>query len=147
MALNAKVPFFLTAALLPLLEAAAAAAPGPARVINVGSIDGLRPAALDTFAYGTSKAAVAHTGKMMARALAGRGITVNTLAPGPFPSRMMKQTLEQMGEVVAASTALGRVGEAADIAGVALLLASRAGAYITGAVIPVDGGALVKASL
>lgn len=166
MALNVKTPFFLTQALLPLLEARAAAE-APSRVINIGSIDGVRPAPMDTFAYGASKvgrrplptppyptpppltrsdeqAALHHVTKMLARALAPRHVTVNAIAPGPFRSRMMRVTLERLGDLVAQSTALGRLGDDGDVAGVALWLASPAGGYVTGVVVVVDGGSLVK---
>jgi NAD(P)-dependent dehydrogenase (short-subunit alcohol dehydrogenase family) len=138
LALNVKAVFHLTRALRPQLEKAAA--PGdPARVINVGSIDGLRVPALETYAYSASKAAVHHLTRALARKLAPR-ITVNAVAPGPFESKMMAATLEQFGDAIVASCPLGRIGEPEDMAGVAIYLASRAGAYLTGAVIPVDGG-------
>jgi NAD(P)-dependent dehydrogenase (short-subunit alcohol dehydrogenase family) len=137
--LNLKAPFFLTRALLPLLEAAAA--PGdPARVINVGSIDGIQVPPFPTYAYSASKAGLHHLTRVLARELGPRGITVNAVAPGPFESKMMAQTLRDFGEAIVASAPLGRIGRPDDMAGVALFLASRAGAYVTGAVIPVDGG-------
>jgi NAD(P)-dependent dehydrogenase (short-subunit alcohol dehydrogenase family) len=137
--LNLKAPFFLTRALLPLLEAAAA--PGdPARVINVGSIDGIQVPPFPTYAYSASKAGLHHLTRVLARELGPSGITVNAVAPGPFESKMMAQTLRDFGEAIVASAPLGRIGRPDDMAGVALFLASRAGAYVTGAVIPVDGG-------
>jgi NAD(P)-dependent dehydrogenase (short-subunit alcohol dehydrogenase family) len=137
--LNLKAPFFLTRAMLPLLEAAAV--PGdPARVVNVGSIDGLRVPPMPTYAYSASKAGLHHLTRVLARELGPRGITVNAVAPGPFESKMMAQTLRDFGEAIVASAPLGRIGRPDDMAGVALFLASRAGAYVTGAVIPVDGG-------
>jgi len=137
--LNVKGPFFLTRSLLPGLEAAAA--PGdPARVINIGSIDGLHVPALETYGYSTSKAALHHLTRVLARKLASRSITVNAVAPGPFESKMMEQTLRTFGEAIRASCPLGRIGEPEDMAGIAIYLASRAGAYVTGAIIPVDGG-------
>jgi NAD(P)-dependent dehydrogenase (short-subunit alcohol dehydrogenase family) len=139
LALNVKGPFLLTRALLPLLEKGAA--PGdPARVINIGSIDGLQAPLLETYAYSSSKAAVHHLTRVLARQLAPRGITVNAVAPGPFESKMMAVTLERFKDAIVASCPLGRIGEPADMAGIAIYLASRAGAYVTGAVIPVDGG-------
>lgn len=139
LALNLKGPFFLTRALIPLLEKAHR--PGdPARVINIGSIDGLKVPLLETYAYSSSKAGVHHLTRVLARALAPRGITVNAVAPGPFESKMMAVTLERFKDAIVASCPLGRIGEPDDMAGVAIYLASRAGAYVTGAVIPVDGG-------
>jgi NAD(P)-dependent dehydrogenase (short-subunit alcohol dehydrogenase family) len=137
--LNLKAPFFLTRALLPLLEAAATP-DDPARVINVGSIDGLTVPAFPTYAYAASKAGLHHLTRVLARELGPRRITVNAVAPGPFESKMMAQTLRDFGDAIAASSPLGRIGRPDDMAGVALYLAGRAGAYVTGAVIPVDGG-------
>jgi NAD(P)-dependent dehydrogenase (short-subunit alcohol dehydrogenase family) len=137
--LNLKAPFFLTRALLPLLEAAATP-DDPARVINVGSIDGLTVPGFPTYAYAASKAGLHHLTRVLARELGPRGITVNAVAPGPFESKMMAQTLRVFGDQIAASSPLGRIGRPDDMAGVALYLAGRAGAYVTGAVIPVDGG-------
>jgi NAD(P)-dependent dehydrogenase (short-subunit alcohol dehydrogenase family) len=137
--LNLKAPFFLTRALLPLLEAAATP-DDPARVINVGSIDGLTVPTFPTYAYAASKAGLHHLTRVLARELGPRGITVNAVAPGPFESKMMAQTLRDFGEQIAAASPLGRIGRPDDMAGVALYLAGRAGAYVTGAVIPVDGG-------
>jgi NAD(P)-dependent dehydrogenase (short-subunit alcohol dehydrogenase family) len=137
--LNVRAVFNLTRALLPELRAAATP-DDPARVINVGSIDGLHVPALETYAYGASKAAVHHLTKVLARRLGGDRVTVNAIAPGPFQSRMMRATLEAAGDELAAASPLGRIGRPDDMAGVAVYLASRAGAYVTGAVIPVDGG-------
>lgn len=137
--LNVKAPFFLTRALLPLLTAAQT--PGdPARVINIGSIDGIQVPALNTYSYSSSKAAVHHLTRVLAKELAPQGITVNAVAPGPFESKMMAETLRNFGDAIVQSCPLGRIGEADDMAGVAIYLASRAGAYLTGTVIPVDGG-------
>ena len=139
LALNVKAVFHLTRACLPLLDKAAE--PGdPARVINIGSIDGLRVPVLETYAYSASKAAVHHLTRALAMQLANRNVTVNAVAPGPFESKMMAATLEAFREQIVASCPLGRTGEPDDMAGVAIYLASRAGAYVTGAVIPVDGG-------
>jgi NAD(P)-dependent dehydrogenase (short-subunit alcohol dehydrogenase family) len=139
LALNVKAVFFLTRALLPQLEQAVR--PGdPARVINIGSIDGLHVPGLETYAYSASKAAVHHLTRVLAKKLSPQGITVNAVAPGPFESKMMAVTLDRFKDAIVASCPLGRIGEPEDMAGVALYLASRAGAYVTGAVIPVDGG-------
>jgi len=136
--LNVKNVFRLTVELLSRLRAASR--PGdPARVINIGSIDGLVPPMLETYAYSTSKAAVHHLTRHLARRLAPE-ITVNAVAPGPFESKMMEATLDRFGDAIRDSNPLKRIGEPEDMAGVALYLGSRAGAYLTGAVIPVDGG-------
>jgi len=136
---NVKGVFFLTRRLTPLLEKAASA-DDPARVINVGSIDGITVPALETYAYSASKAAVHHLTAVLARKLARRQITVNAVAPGPFQSRMMRATLERVGPAINDMVPLRRIGRPDDMAGVAIYLASRAGAYVTAAVIPVDGG-------
>jgi NAD(P)-dependent dehydrogenase (short-subunit alcohol dehydrogenase family) len=137
--LNLKAPFLLTRALLPALGAAATP-DDPARVINVGSIDGLRAPQLPVYSYAASKAGLHQLTRMLARELGTRHITVNAIAPGPFESKMMAATLDAFGEMIAASSPLGRIGRPDDMAGTAVYLASRAGAYVTGAVIPVDGG-------
>ena len=139
MDINVKSPFFLTQALLPLLEKSASAE-DPARVIMIGSVDGLNVNELPTFSYGPSKAAIHHLARTLASHLAKRNITVNAIAPGPFPSKMMAHTLETMGEHIRSGVPLQRIGEAEDMAGTAIFLASRAASYITGAILPVDGG-------
>lgn len=139
LALNVKAVFHLTRALVKELEAAGTAA-DPARVINTGSIDGIQVPLLNTYAYSASKAAVHHLTRVLARELAKRHITVNAIAPGPFESKMMAATLREFGDSIAANTPLGRIGTPEDMAGIAIYLASRAGAYVTGAIIPVDGG-------
>ncbi|MEY4579413.1 MAG: hypothetical protein RL701_4116, partial [Pseudomonadota bacterium] len=136
---NLKAVFFLTRELLPQLRAAGTAV-DPARVINTGSIDGLHVPGLDTYAYSSSKAGVHHLTRVLARRLAPENITVNAIAPGPFESKMMAETLRTFGDAIKAACPRGRIGEPEDMAGTAIFLASRAGAYITGAVIPVDGG-------
>ena len=137
--LNVRGAFNLTRALLPELRAAATP-DDPGRVINVGSIDGLHVPLLETYAYSASKAAVHHLSRVLAKRLGPHHITVNAIAPGPFESHMMRATLEVAGDEIAAAAALGRIGRPDDMAGIAVYLASRAGAYVTGAVIPVDGG-------
>jgi len=138
LSLNVKGVFHTTKFLLPLLEAAASAE-DPARVINIGSIDGIHVPVLETYSYSASKAAVHQLTRHLAKRLAPR-ITVNAIAPGPFESKMMAATLDAFGEQIAASAPLRRIGRPDDMAGAAIYLASRAGAYLTGAVIPVDGG-------
>jgi len=137
--LNLKSPFFLTRALLPQLTAAATD-DDPARVINIGSIDGLRVPSLPTYSYSASKAAVHMLTKVLAKELGPQRITVNAIAPGPFESKMMAATLDAFGDAIAAAAPLGRIGRPDDMAGAAVFLASRAGSYVTGAVLPVDGG-------
>jgi NAD(P)-dependent dehydrogenase (short-subunit alcohol dehydrogenase family) len=139
MSLNLKAIFFLTEALIPAL-AAAASDEDPARVINIASIVGLNAPALDTFAYSASKAGVLHMTRVLAGKLARKRITVNSIAPGPFESKMMKVTLERFGSGIASQNPLGRIGRPEDMAGAAIYLASRAGSYVTGANLVVDGG-------
>jgi len=138
---NVKGPFFLTKALLPELRAAASPA-DPARVINIGSVDGMRPPVLESYPYSASKAALHQLTHHLAHRLAADHITVNAIAPGPFESKMMAFALGDPATRAAVehSVPLGRIGRPDDIAGTAIFLASRAGAYLTGAVIPVDGG-------
>jgi NAD(P)-dependent dehydrogenase (short-subunit alcohol dehydrogenase family) len=138
-AVNVKAVFNLTRLMLPLL-AKAATDDDPARVINIGSIDGLQAPALETYAYSSSKAAVHQMTRVLAGRLAPQRITVNAIAPGPFESKMMHETLQRFGDQIRASCPLGRIGRPEDMAGTAIFLASRAGSYLTGAVIPVDGG-------
>jgi NAD(P)-dependent dehydrogenase (short-subunit alcohol dehydrogenase family) len=137
--LNVKGVFFLTRACTPLLEKGARAE-DPARVINIGSIDGIKTPGLDTWAYSSSKAAVHMLTRHLAKTLARKKITVNAVAPGPFQSQMMAATLDAFGDAIKESNPMRRIGQPDDMAGVAIYLASRAGSYVTGVVIPVDGG-------
>ena len=137
--LNVKGVFHLTRYLTPAL-AAAATAEDPARVINIGSVDGIHVPALESYSYSTSKAAVHHLTRVLAKKLAPQHITVNAVAPGPFESKMMAATLDAFGDAIRAQVPLHRIGTPEDMAGISIFLASRAGAYLTGAVIPVDGG-------
>ncbi|MCV7282696.1 SDR family oxidoreductase [Mycolicibacterium flavescens] len=143
--LNVKSPFWMVQALLPALRAAGTA-DDPARIINVGSIDGLRVPLLPTYSYSSSKAAVHQLTRVLARELGPQHITVNAVAPGPFPSKMMAATLEEYGDQIAATTPMRRIGRDDDMAGIAVYLASRAGSYVTGAILPVDGGIFTTAS-
>jgi NAD(P)-dependent dehydrogenase (short-subunit alcohol dehydrogenase family) len=136
--LNVKGVFFTTRYLIPLLEAAATE-DDPARVINVGSIDGISVPTLETYSYSSSKAAVHQLTKHLAKRLAPK-VTVNAIAPGPFPSKMMRSTLEAFGDQIAAAAPMKRIGRAPDMAGAAIYLASPAASYVTGVVLPVDGG-------
>lgn len=138
LSLNVKGVFHTTKFLLGPLEDAATDG-DPARVINIGSIDGIHVPVLETYSYSASKAAVHQLTRHLARRLAPR-ITVNAIAPGPFESKMMAATLDAFGAQIAAAAPLKRIGRPDDMAGAAIYLASRAGAYLTGAVIPVDGG-------
>jgi NAD(P)-dependent dehydrogenase (short-subunit alcohol dehydrogenase family) len=142
MNLNVKSIFMLTRDLLPQLYKAGTA-DDPARVINVGSIDGIKVPAVDNFAYSPSKAAVHHMTRVLANRLGGNHITVNAIAPGPFESKMTEWMLENFKDYIEKTCPLRRIGRPADMAGVALYLASAAGAYVNGVVIPVDGGLCV----
>ena len=138
---NVQGVFALTQALLPQLRASATAA-DPARVINIGSVDGLRVPMMENYSYSASKAAVHMLTRHLAKRLASEHITVNAIAPGPFESKMTAFLLssEEGRDAVASTVPLGRIGEGDDIVGTTLFLASRAGAYVTGSIIPLDGG-------
>jgi NAD(P)-dependent dehydrogenase (short-subunit alcohol dehydrogenase family) len=138
---NVEGVFHLTVALLGELRAAASPE-DPARVINIGSIDGLRTPSLENYSYSASKAAVHMLTRHLAKRLAPEHITVNAIAPGPFESKMMAWALEnpETRSAIEQEVPLARIGEADDVAGLTLFLASRAGAYMTGTVIPLDGG-------
>lgn len=138
---NVKAIFALTTALLGPLRAAAGEE-SPARVINIGSVDGLRVPVTENYSYSASKAAVHMLTRHLAKRLASEHITVNAIAPGPFESKMTAFMLDdpESRKQVAAMVPLGRIGRPDDAAGLAVFLASRAGSYLTGAVIPLDGG-------
>ncbi|KAG0364481.1 hypothetical protein BGZ54_007451 [Gamsiella multidivaricata] len=142
--LNLKRVFSLTQSMLPLLLAAGTSS-SPASIINIGSVDGIRNPSQETYAYSASKAALHQMTRVMAGHLGSKHVTCNAIAPGPFESKMMAQTLKDHGDEIVAGVPLGRIGQPEDIAATAIYLASRAGAYTTGAIIPVDGGVLVAA--
>ncbi len=135
--LNLKTPFFLTQALTPLLEAGAREQ--LAKVIHIASIDGISVNPWDTYSYAASKAGLIHLTKRMALELAPRRIAVSAIAPGPFASSMNKDARDHEAEV-AARVPLGRIGSPDDMAGAAIFLASRAGDYVVGSTLVVDGG-------
>jgi NAD(P)-dependent dehydrogenase (short-subunit alcohol dehydrogenase family) len=139
MNVNVRAAFFLTQSLLPLLRAAATDE-DPARVVNVGSIGGLHIPNWEAHAYNTSKAAIHHLTRSLCKALGADRITVNAIAPGPFPSRLTDTGSEAVKKSVATYVPLGRPGTPEDAQGAVVFLASRAGAYVNGAVIPLDGG-------
>ena len=135
---NVEGVFHTTKFLLPLLQAAGTQE-DPARVINIGSVDGIQVPGFETYAYSASKAAVHQLTRHLAKHLAPT-VTVNAIAPGPFQSRMMRATLEAAGDQMAKMMPLKRIGRPEDMAGPTIFLASKAGAFLTGTVIPVDGG-------
>jgi NAD(P)-dependent dehydrogenase (short-subunit alcohol dehydrogenase family) len=138
LALNVKGVFHLTKFLRPLLDAAGSAE-NPARVINIGSIDGIHVPAMETYAYSASKAAVHQLTRHLGKFLAPK-VTVNAIAPGPFESKMMAATLAAFGDAIADGAPMKRIGRPSDMAGAAIFLASPAASYITGVILPVDGG-------
>ncbi len=141
MGLNVAGSFSLTQALLPQLERSSSA-DDPARVVNIGSVMGAAPLGDGAYSYAASKAAVHHLTRILAKELAGRHVTVNALAPGPFPSKMTAFVTADAGSRarIAANVPAERIGRPDDIAGALLFLSGRGGAYVTGAILPVDGG-------
>jgi NAD(P)-dependent dehydrogenase (short-subunit alcohol dehydrogenase family) len=138
MNLNLKTPFFLTKALAQPLRAAASAE-RPAKVINIASIDGIFVNPLETYSYAASKAGLIHLTRRMAARLIKDHVVVNAIAPGPFRSDMNRAARDNADEV-ATRVPAGRIGTDQDMAGAAIYLASRAGDYVVGATIAVDGG-------
>lgn len=138
MDLNVKSLFFLTQKLAPLLRASASAEK-PAKVVNIASIDGIHNARPETYSYSASKAGVIHLTRRLAKRLAGENILVNAIAPGAFASDMNVWARDEP-EKVSERIPVGRIGEPADIAGTAVFMCSRAGDYLVGITIPVDGG-------
>lgn len=146
MAINVTAVFALTRDLTPLLESRASLG-NASRVINIGSMDGLHIPSVHrqgSYAYTASKAAVHHLTRHLATELGPRNITVNAVAPGYFASKMSDHVFDQFGDDINSNSLLRRSGEAEEMAGVAIYLCSRAGAYTHGAVIPVDGGTSIN---
>ncbi len=141
MNVNVRSIYFLTQELVDHLRGAGTE-DDPARVINVGSVDGLRACDIEHYAYSTSKAAVHHLTRQLAKRLKHENVRVNAIAPGPFESNMMAFALrdEEARAAVAADVPVGRIGNPDDMAGLTIFLASKAGAYLTGVTIPVGGG-------
>lgn len=137
--LNVRSIFFLTQALAPALRAAGSDA-DPARVINIGSVDGLTSPDMNNFSYSASKAAVHHLTRHLAKHLAASNISVNAIAPGPFETKMTAHMLKEAGDAITKMIPRRRTGLPSDVAGTAIFLSSAASAFITGAVIPLDGG-------
>ncbi|KAF8862457.1 short-chain dehydrogenase/reductase-like protein sdr [Acephala macrosclerotiorum] len=144
--LNLTRVFTITQALTPLLEAACTPE-DPSRIINIGSVDGIRVPSLETFSYSASKAGLHQLSRVLANHLGKRNITSNVLACGPFESKMMAETLKNFGEAIKEGIPLGRIGTPQDVAGACLFLSGRAGSYVNGAVIALDGGSLIGSKL
>src|SRR6266481_724457 len=139
MDLNVKSVFFLSQRLLDLLEAAGSPE-SYSRVINIGSIEGIRTTHLEAYSYAASKAGVNHLTRIMAKFLAPKHVAVNAIAPGYFPSKMTAAIDEEGSQYVIDNAPMKRMGNPNDMAGIALYLASKASGFVCGAVIPVDGG-------
>ena len=139
---NVKSIFFLTQKFVKLLEKSGTNS-DPSRVINVGSIDGIGIPRAETYSYPASKAAVHQLTRVLANRLADRNININAIAPGPFQSKMMNETLKKYEKEIINSVPRKRIGIPEDMAGAAIFLSSKASAYITGIVLPVDGGSLI----
>ncbi|KAI0134759.1 short chain dehydrogenase/reductase family [Xylariales sp. AK1849] len=143
--LNLQRVFTLTQLLLPLLETVGTASAeggkeSPATVINIGSIDALRVPVFDNYSYSAAKAGLHHLSRVLAGKLGPRGITVNTLACGPFETKMTAFAMKNFKSEIEEGNPMGRIGSPGDVAGACIFLASRAGSFINGATINVDGG-------
>jgi NAD(P)-dependent dehydrogenase (short-subunit alcohol dehydrogenase family) len=140
MDVNLKGPFFLTQRMMPLLERAADAE-RPAKIVNIASVEGMRAGQMETYSYGASKAALIHLTEHLALQLAGRNITVNAIAPGPFATKMMRGTIDAVGEdTIAGMVPLKRLGKPEDVFAVTLFLGSSASDYVTGQTLALGGG-------
>ncbi|KAF9270064.1 NAD-P-binding protein [Marasmius fiardii PR-910] len=150
MTLNVQRVFSLIQKVLPLLRAAAertkegSTYKDPARIINIGSVEGIWVAPHDTFSYSASKAALHHLSRHLAAKLGPDGVLSNTIACGLFPTKMTEYMMKTVGDYFVDSVPLRRTGQPRDVAGTALFLSSPAGAYINGATIELDGGLLVS---
>ncbi|MDB9915192.1 SDR family oxidoreductase [Alphaproteobacteria bacterium] len=139
---NVKSIFFLSQKLIDILEISGTNS-DPSRIINIGSIDGIGIPRAETYSYPASKAALHQLTRVLANRLSNRNINVNAIAPGPFQSNMMASTLKEHGDQIKESVPRNRIGLPEDMAGATIFLSSKASAYITGAIIPVDGGSLI----
>lgn len=139
---NVKSIFFLSQKLIDILEISGTNS-DPSRIINIGSIDGIGIPRAETYSYPASKAALHQLTRVLANRLSDRNINVNAIAPGPFQSNMMASTLKEHGDQIKQSVPRNRIGLPEDMAGATIFLSSKASAYITGAIIPVDGGSLI----
>jgi NAD(P)-dependent dehydrogenase (short-subunit alcohol dehydrogenase family) len=137
--LNLKAVFFLTQALLPQLRAAASTQ-SHAAVVNIGSVGGLRIGPKENYSYQAAKAALHHMTGGLAKRLAAENITVNAIAPGFFPSALTPVDKPEIVEMMSNMVPRKRIGTPEDIGGTVAFLASRAASFITGAVIPLEGG-------
>ena len=145
MNLNVKSMFFITQKIKPLLTKRASVN-DPSRVINIGSIDGLNVPSMETYSYGASKAAVHHLTRVLAAKLVNENILVNAIAPGPYPSNMLGSAVNHDYTEIAKRNPRKRVGTPEDMAGLAIFLCSRAGAYTVGETITSDGGIVKTAN-
>lgn len=152
--LNVQRVFSLTQLCLPLLRNAAEQGGksdesylDPARIINIGSVEGISIPAHETYAYSSSKAALHQLSKHLASRLGPEGITSNTIACGPFESKMMASTLESVGDILIAASPSRRIGTPEDIVGTTLYLCGRSGAWVTGTTVTLDGGHLVSSKM
>lgn len=141
MAVNVQAPFILTRELLPALSEAATSE-YPARIVNIGSVAGMRTERLQAYSYAASKAAIHMLTRDLAGDLASRHITVNAIIPGFFPTKMTAhlRSEEEVDPATLAKIPLARLGAAEDVAGATVFLCSRAASYVTGVLLPVDGG-------
>lgn len=137
--LDVAVPFRLAVGLLPLLRAASRS-DRPARIVNIGSVDGHAVGPFDNFAYAAAKAGLHQLTRVLAFRLARSAITVNAIAPGPIHSKMTEALIERSGEALLQASPLGRLAGPDDVAGALVFLCADSGSYVTGAIIPVDGG-------